>query len=68
MIHIDFIQALCTHQYARPVPLLRNWFTGFAGAEAEAVLSETVGRDLEGSRSGCGTARTTSFVTRSKSK
>jgi hypothetical protein len=47
IFHIDVIQALCAHKYPQTVPLLAPFVTdGFAGAEAEAALSEIVGQDL----------------------
>ena len=47
ILHIDVIRTLCAHKYAETVPLLAAFVTdGFAGAEAQAALSDIVGRDL----------------------
>lgn len=47
IFHVDVIEALCAHKYPQTVPLLAPFVTDdFAGAEAEAALSEIVGRDL----------------------
>jgi len=47
IFHIDVIRTLCAHQYAETVPLLAPFVTDdFAGTEAQAALSEIVGRDL----------------------
>jgi hypothetical protein len=47
IFHIDVIRTLCAHKYAQTVPLLAPFVTdGFAGTEAQAALSEIVGKDL----------------------
>jgi hypothetical protein len=47
IFHIDVIRTLCAHKYAQTVPLLAAFVTdAFAGTEAQAALSEIVGRDL----------------------
>lgn len=47
IFHIDVIRTLCTHKYVQTIPLLAPFVTdAFAGAEAQAALSEIVGRDL----------------------
>jgi hypothetical protein len=45
--HIEVIRTLSAHKYAETVPLLAPFVTdGFAGAEAQAALSDIVGRNL----------------------
>ena len=47
IFNIDVIRTLWAHKYAETVPLLAPFVTdGFAGAEAQAALSDIVGRDL----------------------
>lgn len=47
IFHVDVIRTLCAHKYVQTVPLLAPFVTdSFAGAEAQAALSEIVGHDL----------------------